>query len=128
LHRHEAGVTAIAPHPRREHWIATGSYDEHARLWDRRNLNRPLASYRVPDAGIWRIRWHPELDHRMAVACMYQGFELADWNSEDITRGAECVVRYEGHQSIAYGLDYLGSTGWMATCSFYDRSFQIWSI
>ena len=39
---HSAGVCCISPCPHAAHLVATGSYDEKARLWDARQLRAPL--------------------------------------------------------------------------------------
>jgi hypothetical protein len=39
---HGAGVCTISPHPVLPHVLATGSYDEHVRIWDTRMLTRPM--------------------------------------------------------------------------------------
>ena len=49
VHRkeHQAGVCCIQSHPCQEHVICTGSYDEHARLWDCRSMAKPLLTAKV---------------------------------------------------------------------------------
>eukprot|EP00466_Bigelowiella_natans_P006144 jgi/Bigna1/82708/fgenesh1_pg.96_\ len=54
---HEAGVTVIAPHPSYEHVLATGSYDEKVRVYDKRNFYRPLSTFET-GGGVWRLRWN----------------------------------------------------------------------
>lgn len=44
---HGAGVCCVASHPALEHVVATGSYDEHARVWDCRQLSRPVCACQV---------------------------------------------------------------------------------
>jgi WD40 repeat protein len=44
---HAAGVCCVAPHPTREHLVATGSYDEGIRLWDLRKATRPVVKAQV---------------------------------------------------------------------------------
>jgi len=39
---YEAGVTSAQWHPEQKHILATGSYDEHVRIWDDRALATPL--------------------------------------------------------------------------------------
>lgn len=70
----DAGVTSIAPHPRHEHLVAVGSYDETMAVYDVR-LPRPLLyrSHKKLGGGIWRIKWHPITDHRLLVAAMHSG-------------------------------------------------------
>jgi hypothetical protein len=44
---HAAGVCTISPHPCIPHLVATGSYDDHVRLWDMRLMSRPLLITKV---------------------------------------------------------------------------------
>ena len=41
---HSAGVCCIAPHPSKPHVVATGSYDDQARIWDLRNTAAPVCT------------------------------------------------------------------------------------
>jgi WD40 repeat protein len=47
---HGAGVCCISSHPRRQHTLVTGSYDESIRLWDVRMWARPVETCQV---GHW---------------------------------------------------------------------------
>ena len=38
--------------------VATGSYDDHVRLWDVRALKSPVSELNV-GGGAWPCRWHP---------------------------------------------------------------------
>ena len=44
---HAAGVCCIASHPSKESMFVSGSYDDHARLWDARNTSMPVATAQV---------------------------------------------------------------------------------
>lgn len=44
---HSAGVCCVASSPHRDHLVATGSYDERARLWDMRMPSRPVQGAEV---------------------------------------------------------------------------------
>lgn len=44
---HGAGVTSISSHPRHQHVVVTGSYDEYARVWDMRMASRPVSTAEV---------------------------------------------------------------------------------
>jgi len=74
----EAGVTCVSPHPRYEHLVACGSYDERIALFDARYIQtqpkaQPLFHTDKLGGGIWRIQWHPCNDHRVLVAAMHGG-------------------------------------------------------
>lgn len=74
---HTMGVTVITANPHREHVIATGSYDEKLRIWDARNMRRPVDEY-ATGGGIWRLRWHPHHQARILAGCMHGGFHVID--------------------------------------------------
>ncbi len=129
-----------------------GSYDEHLRFWDERNLKKELESVCV-GGGIWRIKQQPEGagsgsdgGGALLVAAMHGGFLVLERDSGAISRfntseadGAvdptgtafhtTVAARYTEHESLAYGADWLGGEGGglVATCSFYDHMMRIWT-
>lgn len=146
---YEAGVTAVARHPRLSHVLAAGSYDESVRLWDVRNMAEPLCRAQV-GGGVWRVRWHPSEDGMMLVAAMHGGCRVVDFTGLNVqdeaptgAASAEIVAEFKGHESMAYGADWLIPKGGVkngsesnvcgsfnsslaASCSFYDRQAFIW--
>ena len=44
---HTAGVCCVESHPSEPHLLATGSYDEVARLWDTRSMAQPVQRCQV---------------------------------------------------------------------------------
>lgn len=44
---HGAGVCTLSAHPTIPHLLASGSYDESVRLWDLRNVSRPVCQAQV---------------------------------------------------------------------------------
>eukprot|EP00879_Flechtneria_rotunda_P013070 GHRR01013650.1.p1 GENE.GHRR01013650.1~~GHRR01013650.1.p1 ORF type:complete len:411 (+),score=102.83 GHRR01013650.1:717-1949(+) len=152
---HEAGVCCISSHPHRAHVLVTGSYDEQIRLWDTRNITRPVKTCQTSaGGGVWRLKWHPSKDQVLLAACMYNGVALVTidehWSTVQVTE------EYKGHESIAYGADWCrrpcsqqaeqqqgfnsaaisqpahgkqqgDNTNIIATCSFYDRRLHLWS-
>jgi diphthamide biosynthesis protein 7 len=129
---HKAGVTSLEQHPSKPFIFLTGSYDEHLCLWDERYLKEPLYNTHISNAGIWRIRWHPQSSSLVALACMYEGFRLfsLEMNEEKQKISMKEDINYREHQSIAYGIDWLPSStsshSILASCSFYDRKVHIW--
>lgn len=132
----EAGVTCAAHHPRHEHLVACGSYDETMALFDVRFLSqKPLCHSKKLGGGIWRIKWHPVSDDRLLVAAMHGGCRVlriqgwddiddgeADQHSkaaankasggvivEDSTSHVSMKVtkKFTEHESMAYGADWL---------------------
>ncbi|GAA6063011.1 hypothetical protein JCM10212_002652 [Sporobolomyces blumeae] len=143
--RFEGGVTTITSHPLVENLIAVGSYDSQVRLFDRRNPLRPLSTFDV-GGGIWRLKWHPTNPNRLLVAAMHNGFSVIDYDlapnaigSSETDRalipgGGELVRRFEGHESLAYGVDWSDGAqtaegrDLVASCSFYDHAMHVWAV
>jgi diphthine methyl ester acylhydrolase len=146
----DAGVTVLSPHPRREHWIACGSYDETVRILDLRMMlsshhqqgpPQTLCHSEPQGGGIWRIKWHPHNDNRLLLGAMHGGCRIVDlvtkeWCDEDSPmlelRAHQSFTR---HKSMAYGADWLVSSGgthrrieMAASCSFYDKALYIWNV
>lgn len=128
---HSMGVTCIQGHPTDAHVIASGSYDEHLALWDKRNFKRPLLSKKI-GGGIWRIKWNPKLPEYVLTANMYEGFKLIK-----ITKEISMECNYIEHSSIGYGIDWTcgnskhntDSTLFsVASCSFYDNLLTFWNV
>ena len=120
---HGAGVCCISPHPRREHAVLTGSYDECCRLWDARQLRTPVEELNC-GGGVWRLKWHAEQADMVVAACMHGGFAILRVGgdggaSEGGEQGAEAstslevVARYEEHgtgSALGYGADWAASS------------------
>lgn len=139
----DAGVTVISQHPRHEHLVACGSYDETMCLFDVRFMSKkhPLFHSEPVGGGIWRIQWHPHDDNRILLAAMHGGCRILQMShivgssneSESLT--VDDVAEFTKHESMAYGADWLvwkdADRGInfeaVASCSFYDRAAYIWS-
>lgn len=126
---HGAGVCSVTPSPHDEHAVLTGSYDERARLWDKRQLARPLAELRA-GGGVWRLRWHPTDPSLVLAALMHAGFGIL---AVQLDAGTLALAESYKHQrSLAYGAGWKARVGadgisTVATCSFYDRMLHVWS-
>ena len=135
---HQAGVCCISPCPHRPHILATGSYDETARLWDCRMLKAPLGELGC-GGGVWRLKWHPTRTDLLLAACMHAGFAVlrTPTGAPEAAEATELevVARYEAHgtgAALGYGADWSharvadGGALLAATCSFYDRALHVW--
>ena len=80
------------------------SYDESLALWDVRKMTTPLKDKPL-GGGVWRIKWHPAHPSLAATACMHNHFNVLDTHLES-ARDVEVVKCYEGHESLAYGVDW----------------------
>jgi diphthamide biosynthesis protein 7 len=153
LKHFEAGATVLSPHPRREHMVACGSYDESMALLDLRMMvaadeNHPpkLLCHTDPlGGGLWRMKWHPLDDDRLLLGAMHggcrvvklNGMETADTSSSSTNIcKAQVTHKFTKHESMAYGADWLvcqQSAGRTkveaaASCSFYDRAMYLWEV
>jgi WD40 repeat protein len=70
-------VCSIACHPYHAHLLATGSYDDHLYLWDKRDMSKPLSKTHL-GGGVWRLRWHPNplFADCLIVVNMYNGAHI----------------------------------------------------
>ncbi|KAF5390155.1 hypothetical protein D9757_002925 [Collybiopsis confluens] len=136
----EAGVTTIQNHPYIENLLAVGSYDCSVRLFDTRNLLKPLSQTSSLGGGIWRAKWHPSPSRKfdLLVACMHDGFKILQFEESGSNLAelsppfhSNIIQRFDAHGSLAYGVDWSfappkdGKTG-IASCSFYDHALHIW--
>lgn len=153
----DAGVSAISPHPGRDHIFAVGSYDENLRIYDHRKLDQPMMKVGV-GGGIWRIKWHlscwddnneqqssSERNHekkeRLLIAAMHGGCRVIDipgldnydceYGGSSSVDDIEVLSEFTAHQSMAYGVDWVcfGGSGHdaAASCSFYDQKAFLWN-
>ena len=149
----DAGVTILSPHPRHNHLLAVGSYDETIALFDLRYLSsstsgKPTSLFHSESlgGGIWRCKWHPYQDNRLLVAAMHGGCRVIEFNHlglEDSNPDSPPITldiqqKFTKHKSMAYGADWLAypttsSNGVVteytevaASCSFYDQAMYLW--
>ena len=118
---HEAGVCCIAASPWDEYVIASGSYDENVRLWDRRFMkDEPIKTVEC-GSGAWRVVWNPVERNVMVVAAMRAGFHVLDLDKNEIIR-TETVSDH-----VAYGIDWHPNGSSLVSCSFYNNQGQFFS-
>lgn len=138
---HQAGVVAIKAstdsfRQSRTTSLVTGSYDDTIRLFDLRmwdeqsifpgtNINILNKQEQNLGGGVWRFSEAPKINHdssdRLLVCCMYDGAKIV--RVEDDNFVVEQFLK-KGHESMCYGGDW--ANNFIATCSFYDKSLQIW--
>jgi len=116
------------------------SYDGHVRLFDRRKPLVPLTSVDC-EGGIWRTKWHPSRPDRLLVAAMHPpgGCKVVQFDGlssegafADGGANGEWAVRFDEHESMAYGADWSlgrdeGEGDVVASCSFYDHTLKVWA-
>lgn len=147
---HTAGVTYVAWHPMRPHLLASGSYDEHVRLWDDRQLKTPVAECHT-GGGIWRLEW--SRNSFLAAACMHSGSKVmrvtGSCATEDASKSASSVFtaiemaemtlsveetyKFNDNENVLnYGMAILGvneeGDTRFASSSFYENVIDLWSV
>ena len=131
----DAGVTVISPHPRKEHLVAMGSYDETIAIYDVRYTSQAMLKRSEPlGGGIWRIQWHPIDDDKILVAAMHGGCRVVHLSWSDNNLSFIVMKEFTEHDSMAYGADWLVHDQpdddyfleVAASCSFYDRAAFLW--
>ncbi|KAG8229639.1 hypothetical protein J437_LFUL015590 [Ladona fulva] len=138
---HDAGVTSLKC-SKNANTLASGSYDEVLRLWDKRNWKYALEEIKL-GGGVWRIKWNPNSQYILA-ACMHAGFKLINFSTSATGSSMSTEFTYSKHDSLAYGCDWCLSDmlhdtigrnrklkdtkGLIATCSFYDSKLSLWLL
>ena len=141
LKQFEAGVTVLAPHPRLDHLVACGSYDETVMLLDLRYISKskPKSLFHSDPVGggLWRIKWHPRENDRLLLGAMHGGCRVVQVDGlnsfEELDEGSlipQIQQEFTNHKSMAYGADWLVHTKLeaAASCSFYDRAMYMWKV
>jgi len=127
---HEMGITSIETSATDENVLATGSYDEHLLLWDKRKMKSCVNDIHL-GGGVWKLKWEPGSNRHLLAATMHNGFHILDCypsNSSEVE--PHIVTSYMEHSSLAYGCDWkrdLSPVKVIATCSFYDHSLHAWT-
>lgn len=138
---HGAGVCCAEPGSARPWLLATGSYDDHLRVWDVRPMDEGAPPRLVAElalgGGVWRARWHPlRGDVLLAAAmragtvvCVLSGCDDEDNADADANTGLAVVRahRRQGGEALSYGCSWHATGTMVASCSFYDRSVHVWT-
>lgn len=116
--------------------LVTGSYDDQIRLFDLRMFKDTMQYAENPlvpniqnlnlGGGVWRFAESPfnrnsDNINDLVVCCMYDGARIVSVNNSGFKVGMDLS---KGHDSISYGCDW--GQNYIATCSFYDKSLQLW--
>jgi diphthine methyl ester acylhydrolase len=150
LSGHGAGVTAILPLPISlpDGWevVVTGSYDDSVRIFA---IQPPSVSYGTQKSkivahmnlggGVWRLKLvdtntDGTFKARILASCMHAGARVLQISGgiQDEQWSIEVVGRFEEHESMNYGSDFLpyshdGRLVCLST-SFYDRLLCLWEL
>jgi diphthine methyl ester acylhydrolase len=124
-HSHDAGVVSILPVS--ESVVLTGSYDNSLRVFDYRNLRRPVSNVDL-DGGVWRILPRPDSKSTSFLACCMQSGARTvslDHGSVSISRGIS--FEPEEEKRLIYGASWQ-TEDVAALCSFYERKLYVCKI
>lgn len=120
---HSAGVTAVSFLT--DSTLLTGSYDDHARLFDVRRPAAPVFELTLP-AAPWRFV--SIADSLVLAPCTRAGVYFLTLQPTAIS----VTATYGAHapDAITYGADFCRTTTdalLVASCSFYDNQLHVWS-
>jgi diphthamide biosynthesis protein 7 len=129
---HGAGVCSAQWSINKQHVLATGSYDGNVRIWDDRNMTKPLSTFDT-GGGVWRIKWHPFEDkaNLLLLACMRGGVHILN-----VLDTVTPLVDFHSHgsENLAYGVDWIldhvnsanNKSVHIGSASFYNRELRVW--
>lgn len=122
LRRFNSGVTCIEGDSSSDCHLLVGTYEDKLYQFDLRSMRDPLQEVEI-GGGVWRIKEHPEIREKLAIAAMYAGAFVID----RCTHKWEIKQSFKGHQSMCYGIDWLDK-GTLVSCSFYDKLLAMWAF
>ncbi|KAH6677762.1 hypothetical protein F5X68DRAFT_270196 [Plectosphaerella plurivora] len=154
---HTAGVTAVIPTTfvldDGYDVVITGSYDDHIRIFAIQKLSMSFGARKARllaeknlGGGVWRLKLitveSNAPDHWSAlvlVCCMHAGSRIARISGQQQTSldwdwDIQVLGRFEEHQSMNYGSDFMPSTApnprglVCVSTSFYDKALCLWTI
>ncbi|OMJ19358.1 Diphthine methyltransferase-like protein [Smittium culicis] len=103
-------------------------------------MKSPLMEYNC-GGGAWRLKWNPVDPNYLLVAAMFNGGQIlnipldSDNSTEPKnTNSPSLLAKFEGHESMTYGIDWnyynnsiaKKSKYLVTSCSFYDKSCHFW--
>ncbi|CAB3402009.1 unnamed protein product [Caenorhabditis bovis] len=105
----DAGVVFVNFQESDENLILTGSYDEHVRLIDRRNLKSAVIDEKL-GGGVWNIEKRENGDY--IAACMYGGYAVLDKDLKIIRQNRDAG------KNLLYGATFVSERA--LYCTFND--------
>lgn len=105
---HESGVTFVKRES--DTSFITGSYDEHIRRFDFRNIKKPICQQML-DGGIWNVEDADKSN--LLVACMYNGWALVNRDTFSVNERKQ-----DAGDFILYGATQCGEPSLIASCTF----------
>ncbi|XP_055548480.1 transducin beta-like protein 3 [Wyeomyia smithii] len=115
---HEKDINSVSISPNDE-FVATGSQDKTAKLWDVKTLNL-IGVFRGHRRGIWAVRFSP-VDQILLTNAADCCIKL--WSLTDMT----CLKTLEGHESSVLRVEFL-SNGMQLLSAGADGLLKLWSI
>ena len=139
-------------HPTNQHYFCSGSYDETLRIWDDRNLLKPLSEVNIEGGGVWRTKWSVDTDGTyILAAAMHAGCSIVRLDSLSQMSKMHTYRDDASQNTLCYGASILNKTSspcgenydihsdndrkeaatktnfTIGSCSFYEDIIHIWS-
>eukprot|EP01068_Selenidium_serpulae_P013930 Selendium_serpulae@DN6027_c0_g1_i4.p2 len=128
---HTMGVTSLAFSPIEQNVLYSGSYDEYLRVWDKRDLSKPITDIKTA-GGIWRIRFDSTNPKgNLMLACCYGGSQVYHHSTGSPPNLLQLEASFEAQSetTLSYGITRCGSSRESeiyASCSFYEQLVSFW--
>ncbi|GBG32591.1 Histone-binding protein RBBP4 [Hondaea fermentalgiana] len=133
---HEKGVNTLSFSPFNDYLSLTGGSDKVIKLWDQRNLNRPLHVFEGHTDEIYKVEWAPfseaimascGADRRVMVWDLSRiGDEL---NPEDTADGApELLFVHGGHTATVNDFSWNTNDPWTIASVAEDNVVQVFQL
>uniref|UniRef100_A0A0A9YWY4 methylated diphthine methylhydrolase n=1 Tax=Lygus hesperus TaxID=30085 RepID=A0A0A9YWY4_LYGHE len=114
---HRASITDISFSNHNPHIFATGSHDNHCRIFDVRKLANPILEVMFP-SSVWRAVWHPLSPSFLLLACMEDGAHILNVDT------AAIFHMLRPSNDLLYACDWF--RGAPITASFYTSYVHCW--
>ncbi len=117
IREHTNSIDALAVHPSKDGWFATGSHDRTIKLWDA-SKESPNATFDSDDKGIWCLDYCPD-GAQIASACSSGICKLWD------PRTKKATSKLDAHKGFAFWVRYSHDGSQVLTCGI-DRKIHLW--